>query len=94
MSYYTLPRKQTMSKINPTFNDEALVPIISFSLIHYLNIAQEFVKKIRQHDYETDSHEHNIDFLYRIINPFEFIKCLGPNFLLVKLKQTPQHFIF
>ena len=48
MSYYTLPRKQTMIKINPTFNDEALVPIISFSLLHYLNIAQEFVKKINQ----------------------------------------------
>ena len=94
MSYYTLPRKQTMIKINPTFNDEALVPIISFSLIHYLNIAQEFVKKIKQHDYETDSHEHNIDFLYRIINPFEFIhyKVPGSKFSVSKIKANSPTF--
>ena len=94
MSYYTLPRKQTMIKINPTFNDEALVPIISFSLIHYLNIAQEFVKKIKQHDYETDSHENNIDFLYRIINPFEFIhyKVPGSKFSVSKIKANSPTF--
>jgi len=96
MSYYTLPRKQTMNKITPSFN-ETNNPIISFSLIHYLNIAQEFVKKLKHHDCETDHHDCNIDYLCRIINPYEFIHCKvpGSKFSVSKIKaNSPTFYIF
>jgi len=91
MSYYTLPKKQTMNKIIPIFN-ESNYPIISFSLIHYLNVVKEFVNSEKQNilskDTETKSNEINIDLLYKVINPYEFIhyKVPGSKFSVSKIK--------
>ena len=86
MSYYTLPKKQTMNKIIPIFN-ESNYPIISFSLIHYLNVVKEFVT-IENQDTENRTNEINIDLLYKVVNPYEFIhhKVPGSKFSVSKIK--------
>ena len=83
MSYYTLPRKQNSGQLNPQFGSQ-LQPIISFSLLHYLSIAQEFIYAAKKED------NNNIDFFYKIINPYEFIhqRVPGSKFSVSKIKTS------
>ena len=97
MSYYILPKKQTVHKINPIFN-EGNEPIISFSLIHYINVAKNFVSKLKQICHTTESEaeiqNYNIDFYYKIINPHEFIHYKVPSskFSVSKIKASSPAF--
>ena len=97
MSYYILPKKQTVHKINPIFN-EGNEPIISFSLIHYMNVAKNFVSKLKQichtTESETEIQDYNIDFYYKIINPHEYIHYKVPSskFSVSKIKASSPAF--
>jgi len=97
MSYYILPKKQTTHKINPIFN-EGNEPIISFSLIHYMNVAKNFVSKLKQTFYTTESEaeiqDYDIDFYYKIINPYEYIHFKVPSskFSVSKIKASSPTF--
>ena len=97
MSYYILPKKQTMQKINPTFN-EGNEPIISFSLIHYMNVAKDFVSKLKNNcnavDSEVEIQNYNIDFYCKIINPYEYIHFKVPSskFSVSKIKASSPAF--
>lgn len=98
MSYYALPRKQTINKIHPSFN-ETNDPIISFSLIHYMNICKDFISKIKQicsekSEGEIEIQEHNIEFYFKIVNPFEYIhhKVPSSKFSVSKIKANSHYF--
>jgi hypothetical protein len=97
MSYYILPKKQTINRINPSFN-EGNNPIISFSLIHYMNVAKEFVSKLKQgygiDDSEVEIQDYNVDFYYKIINPYEYIhhKVPSSKFSVSKIKASSPTF--
>lgn len=97
MSYYILPKKQTIHKINPIFN-EGNKPIISFSLIHYMNVANNYVSILKQNSKATDSEisiqDYNIDFYYKIINPYEYIHFKVPSskFSVSKIKASSPTF--
>jgi len=97
MSYYVLPKKQTVPKINPIFN-EGNKPIISFSLIHYMNVAKEFASKLKQCCHATDTdieiQDYNIDFYCKIINPYEYIHYKVPSskFSVSKIKASSPTF--
>ena len=97
MSYYALPKKQTINKIQPSFN-EVNNPIISFSLIHYMNICKEFVFKLKHTCHTTDSEieiqDFNLEFYYKIINPHEYIHFKVPSskFSVSKIKASSPMF--
>jgi hypothetical protein len=86
-----------MHKLNPIFN-ECTDPIISFSLIHYLSVAKEFVSKLKQScrsaDSEIEIQDYNIDFYCKIINPYEYIHSKVPSskFSVSKIKASSPTF--
>jgi len=92
MSYCTLPRKQTICKLNPSYSKtkEAVQPIISFSLIHYLKIAQNQIKLLQN----SENTECNIELIYKVINPYEFVhsRVPGSNFSVSKIKANSSIF--
>jgi len=92
MSYHILPKKQIINKIDPTFN--TIEPVISFSLIHYLNSYQEQIKKIKLQMEENKNNDYNIELLYKIINPYEFLhsKVTGSKFSVSKINSNSMIF--
>ena len=113
MSYYILPKKnnniqinaktikiQDLNNISNTSN-EKLIPIVSFSLIHYLNILTEQIKDAIQINNTFTNFENktiieniNFDLINKVTNPHEFIftKVPGLNYSVGKLK--PMNNIF
>ena len=100
MSYYILPKKHnTLANIDPTLveiseeNDESILkPVVSHSLLHYLNLVTEQIKFFFKNN-ET-SNTFSYEFMCKIINPYEFIfsKVPGLKYSVSKLK--PQNNIF
>lgn len=90
MSYYTLPRKQTICKLNPNYKKEILKPTISFSLLHYLKIAKDQIKFLQ----EKESADYNIELIYKVVNPYEFVhfKVPGSKFSVSKIKASASIF--
>jgi hypothetical protein len=91
MSYYILPKKQSPIQLNPIFENEneniCTNPIISFSLINYISLTKNLISKIT-------SDEADISFLYRILNPYEFIhnKVSDSKFSVSKIKSSSNQF--
>uniref|UniRef100_A0A6C0AZV7 Uncharacterized protein n=1 Tax=viral metagenome TaxID=1070528 RepID=A0A6C0AZV7_9ZZZZ len=74
----------------PELSNQLSEPIISFSLIHYLHISQNYVNKMKQY-------ENNVDFFCRMIHPYEFIhnKVPGSKFSVSKIKScSPIFYMF
>jgi hypothetical protein len=92
MSYYTLPRKQTICKLNPTYSKDKddLRQIISFSLMHYLKVAQKQIQSLKN----AENPEYNIDLIYKVINPYEFVhsRVPGSKFSVSKIKASSSNF--
>jgi len=87
MSYYLLPKKQQyINNIFVSFNT-TIVPIISSSILHYINIAENFINCIKNKNKENEiSNIHNFDLYYKIVNPYDFIynKVPDSNFSVSK----------
>ena len=101
MSYYILPKKHNTIDINPKLiennegNDESILkPVVSHSLIHYLNIVTEQIKHYFDNVVVDTNNTVNYDMICKIINPYEFIfsKVPGLKYSVSKLK--PQNNIF
>ena len=101
MSYYILPKKHNTIDINPKLieniegNDESILkPVVSHSLIHYLNIVTEQIKDYFDNIVVDTNNTVNYDMICKIINPYEFIfsKVPGLKYSVSKLK--PQNTIF
>jgi len=95
MSYYTLPRKQTICKLNPSYSKDkdAVRPVISFSLLHYLKVAQDQIRFLQSLQ-DSENPEYNIDLIYKVINPYEFVHCRvpGSKFSVSKIKASSSNF--
>ena len=93
MSYYTLPRKQTICKLNPSYSKDKLQPVISFSLLHYLKMAQDQIRFLQSLQ-DSENPEYNIDLIYKVVNPYEFVHCRvpGSKFSVSKIKATSSNF--
>ena len=78
MSYYTLPKKMIELKFEVivTSNDKIL-PFISHSLYKYLNDVMEEAKNMKINNFflknENLTNENLIEYLKKIINPYEYI---------------------
>jgi hypothetical protein len=95
MSYYILPKKHNTIDINPKLiesnegNDESILkPVVSHSLIHYLNIVTEQIKHYFDNVVVDTNNTVNYDMICKIINPYEFIfsKVPGLKYSVSKLK--------
>jgi len=95
MSYYTLPRKQTICKLTPSYSKDkdAVQPIISFSLLHYLKLAQDQIRFLQSLQ-DSENPEYNIDLIYKAVNPYEFVHCRvpGSKFSVSKIKASSANF--
>jgi hypothetical protein len=104
MSYYILPKKHTIININPklvennfTNDSNVLKPIVSQSLIYYLNIITEQIKDFFNNEVTTNESCNNTisyDMICKIINPYEFIFSKVPNLKYSVSKLKPQSNIF
>jgi hypothetical protein len=95
MSYCTLPRKQTICKLNPRYKKDTspLPPTISFSLLHYLKTAQEQIRVLQSLQC-TENPEYNIDLIHKVVNPYEFVhsRVPGSKFSVSKVKASSANF--
>lgn len=71
MSYYILPKNKADYKIELVYNANELTPYISYSLYSYINNIKNQLVNIEN--------KSKIEFLNKIINPFEFIVTNIPN---------------
>jgi hypothetical protein len=97
MSYYTLPKKIIDLDFNPVMvRSSNIDPVISFSLYNYSNVASKQLKQIKDSDsYILCAEEDNIlNFLIKIINPYEFIFTKVPNSKLSVSKLKPHSNLF
>jgi len=101
MSYCTLPRKKTISYIKPVYSEDSIEPIISFSLLAYLEKIKHQIKDLQENKVEDENfnffykNEFNIETFYKIINPYEFVHFKVPNskFSVSKIK-AESHFFY
>jgi hypothetical protein len=95
MSYYTLPRKQKICKLNPKYRKDTtpLLPTVSFSLLHYLKITKEQITLLQKLQC-TENPECNIDLIYKVVNPYEFVhsRVPGSKFSVSKIKASSENF--
>jgi hypothetical protein len=96
MSYYILPKKHNTIDINPKLesngenNPNILKPVVSHSLVHYLNIVTQQIKSYFDSNINDTNNIINYEMICKIINPYEFIfsKVPGLKYSVSKLKPT------
>lgn len=89
MNYYILPKNNFNIDIKPIFSNEDVIPCISYSLIHYLNDVYKQLLLL-----ENTSDEFNIEYINKIVNPFEFIHTNVPGSITSVSKVKPESNIF
>jgi hypothetical protein len=85
MSYYLLPTKNISVEFSHTINETAnLESFISPSFNYYKNLLNEQINKIIQ----EVTHNYTIEFLQKIIHPYDYIfsKVPGTKFSVAKMK--------
>jgi hypothetical protein len=98
MSYYILPKKHNTISINPKLidnNDENILkPVVSQSLVHYLNVVTQQIKAYFDNSLNDTNNSINYDMICKIINPYEFIFSKVPSLKYSVSKLKPQNNIF
>ena len=92
MNYYIIPKNNFNISINPLIKHENISPVISYSLIYYLNTI---FSQILDFDTNTNTNtETTFEFINKIVNPFEFIHTNIPGSFLSVSKVKPSSNIF
>ena len=95
MSYYILPKKNNGVKLCPTITTSTaeLQPIISFSLSYHLSEINKQITNIINNN-DPDRMNYTVDFISKIVNPYEFIfsKVPSSKYSVSKLKPTSNLF--
>jgi hypothetical protein len=104
MNYYILPKNNLKIDIFLFLNSDQVKPFISYSLIYYLNdIYTNLLKLEYQIDFDSDKKliavtNHNtsvsLDYINKIVNPFEFIHTNVPGTILSVSKVKPESSLF
>ena len=100
MSYYILPKRHNTIDINPKLVENSeenlcvLKPVVSHSLVYYLNVVTQQIKSYFDNNINEINNIISYDMICKIINPYEFIfsKVPGLKYSVSKLK--PQNNIF
>lgn len=92
MNYYILPKNNFDIDIFLFLNSDQVKPFISYSLIYYLNDIYTNLLKLEEADINTNSI--TIEYINKIVNPFEFIHTNVPGTILSVSKVKPESTLF
>ena len=91
MNYYILPKNNLTADIFLSVNADQLKPFISYSLIYYLNDIYTNLLKLED---QMDTNSITIEYINKIVNPFEFIHTNVPGTILSVSKVKPESTLF
>jgi len=92
MNYYIIPKNNFNINITLKISDENVKPYISYSLIFYLNDIYNQIFKIQ--DQDSSDHEITIDYINKVVNPFEYLYTNVPGTIISVSKVKPDSNIF
>jgi hypothetical protein len=92
MNYYIIPKNNFKTRIYLQITNQKIKPYMSYSLIFYLNDIYSQLFKLTDTPNQLD--EVTIDYVNKIVNPFEFIHTNVPGSLLSVSKVKPDANIF
>ena len=91
MNYYILPKNNLNADIFLFLNPAQVKPFISYSLIYYLNDIYTNLLKLEE---PVDTNSITIEYINKIVNPFEFIHTNVPGTILSVSKVKPDSTLF
>ena len=91
MNYCIIPKNNCNIKINLNLTSNKIEPYISYSLIFYIHDIYNQLFKLK--DYDTDNNV-NLEYINKIVNPFEFIHSNVPGSIISVSKVKPDSIIF
>jgi hypothetical protein len=94
MNYYILPKNNLNINIFLLLNPEQIEPHVSYSFIHYLNNIHDNLLKLEVQNKVKNSNSITIDYINKMVNPFEFIHTNVPGTLLSVSKVKPDSSLF
>jgi hypothetical protein len=94
MNYYILPKNNLNTNIFLLLNFEQIKPIISYSLIYYLNETYTNLLKLEEQIEFSNTNRISIEYINKIVNPFEFIHTNVPGTILSVSKVKPESSLF
>ena len=93
MNYYIIPKNNFNIHINLQLTNEKIKPYLSYSLIFYLNDVYSQLFKLEDNLNVSDS-EVTLEYINKIVNPFEFIHTNVPGSVISVSKVKPESIIF
>jgi len=90
MNYYIIPKNNFNIFINLQLTNEKIKPYLSFSLIFYLNDIYSQLFKLK----DTVNDAATLEYINKIVNPYEFINTNVPGTLISVSKVKPESIIF
>jgi hypothetical protein len=102
MNYYILPKNNFKIDIFLFLNSDQVKPFISYSLIYHLNDIYANLLKLEYHidsdkkfiSEPTHTTSVSLDYINKIVNPFEFIHTNVPGTILSVSKVKPESSLF
>jgi hypothetical protein len=94
MNYYILPKNNLNINIFLFLNIEQIKPFISYSLIYYLNDIYTNLLKLDNKLSKSNASSITVDYINKIVNPFEFIHTNVPGTILSVSKVKPESSLF
>jgi hypothetical protein len=91
MNYYILPKNNLNIDFFISLKEDPNVPCISYSLIYYLN---DVYKNLLKLDSTNENSSINIEYINKIVNPFEFIHTNVPGTVISVSKVKPESSLF
>jgi hypothetical protein len=91
MNYYLIPKNNFNVKLKMQLTNDKISPFMSYSLFFYLNDVYSQVFKL---DKISDENEITIEYINKIVNPFEFIHTNVPGSVISVSKVKPDSNIF
>ena len=92
MNYCIIPKNNFNIDISLQLTNEKTKPYLSYSLIHHLNDVYTQLFKIDDNICETE--QFTIEYINKIVNPFEFIHTNVPGSIISVSKVKPDANIF
>lgn len=93
MNYYIIPKNNFNIRLNVQLTNKKIEPYISYSLIFYMNDIYNQLFKLQENNSYGDENI-TIDYINKIVNPFEFIHSNVPGSTIAVSKVKPDSIIF
>jgi hypothetical protein len=90
MNYYIIPKNNCKTDIFLSINSNEIKPCISHSLIYYLNNIYKILLSLEN----SITNNITIEYINKIVNPFEFIHTNVPGTILSVSKVKPDSSLF